>query len=387
VLWEVTVGEYPGTYISGAPLVYRDLVVTGVGSPPGFGRGFIVAYDVNTGKERWRFVTIPGQAMPGNETWAGDSWRKGGAGTWLTGSYDPQSDVLYWGVGNPRPDFDASTRRGDNLYSDSVVALRGTTGELLWHFQFTPGDIHDWDSNQTPLIADRNTTEGVEKRLLWANRNGFYYVLDRENGAFLVGTPFARQNWTEGLDDKGRPIPPGGGRAGVQGVSVYPGAKGATNWWSPSYDRDLDLVFIPVLEEGMIFFGSNQTLPSTGGRGFYTAIRALEAGSGKLVWEHRHQERAEDDNSSGLLSTRGGVVFGADHGSFFALDSRTGKVLWSVETGGVIYTAPVTYMVDGAQCVSIMSGRNLMTFALPEAAVPAAGRGAQETVGGVRAAH
>ena len=156
VLWEVTVGEYPGTYISGAPLVYRDLVVTGVGTPPGFGRAFIAAYDINTGKERWRFVTIPGPGVRGNETWTGDSWRKGGAGTWLTGSYDPVADVLYWGVGNPRPDFDASTRRGDNLYSDSVVALRGTTGQMLWHFQFTPGDTHDWDSNQTPLIADRD---------------------------------------------------------------------------------------------------------------------------------------------------------------------------------------------------------------------------------------
>jgi alcohol dehydrogenase (cytochrome c) len=274
--------------------------------------------------------------------------------------------VLYWGVGNPRPDFDASTRRGDNLYSDSVVALRGTTGELLWHFQFTPGDTHDWDSNQTPLIADRNTAQGLQKRLLWANRNGFYYVLDRNSGAFRLGVPFAKQNWTEGLDDKGRPIALAGNQAGVKGVSVYPGAKGATNWWSPSYDRDLDLVFIPVLEEGMIFFPSAQTLPSTGGRSFYTAIRALDASTGTLVWERRQETRSDDDNTSGLLSTSGGLVFGADHGSFFALDSRTGKPLWSVETGGVIYAAPVTYTMDGEQFVSIISGRNLMTFALPK---------------------
>ena len=366
VLWEVSVGEYPGTYISGAPLVYRGLVVTGVGSPPGFGRGFIVAYDVNTGKERWRFVTIPGQGARGNETWAGESWRKGGAGTWLTGSYDPQEDILYWGVGNPRPDFDASTRHGDNLYSDSVVALRGTTGELLWHFQFTPGDTHDWDSNQTPLIADRNTPQGLEKRLLWANRNGFYYVLDRQTGAFRLGVPFAKENWAQGLDNQGRPIPLARNHTDVQGVSVYPGAKGATNWWSPSYDPDLDLVFIPVLEEGMIFFPSVETLPTTGGRSFYTAIRALDASTGKLVWEHRQQPRADDDNTSGVMSTSGGVVFGADHGSFFALDSRSGNLLWTVETGGVIYAPPVTFTVDGEQFVSIISGRNLMTFALPK---------------------
>jgi alcohol dehydrogenase (cytochrome c) len=368
VLWEVSVGEYPGTYISGAPLVYRDLVVTGVGSPPGFGRGFIAAYDVNTGKERWRFMTVPDPGVAGHESWAGDSWRKGGVGTWLTGSYDPVGDVLYWGTGNPRPDFDATTRTGDNLYSDSVVALRGTTGRLLWHFQFTPGDTHDWDANQVPLIADRNTPQGPEKRLLWANRNGFYYVFDRETGAFRLGVPFAQQNWTRGLDEKGRPLPLENAYASVQGVSVYPGAKGATNWWSPSYDRDLDLVFIPVLEQGMVFFPSAQTLPTTGGRSFYTAIRALDASTGKLVWEHREDQRSEDENISGVLSTDGKVLFGADHGEFFALDSRTGRQLWSVETGGAIYAPPVTYVVSGEQFVSIISGRNLMTFALPREA-------------------
>ena len=373
VLWEVTVGEYPGTYISGAPLVYKDLVVTGVGTPTGAGRAFIAAYDVNTGKERWRFMTIPDPGVPGNETWAGDSWRKGGAGTWLTGSYDPVADVLYWGVGNPRPDFDGSTRRGDNLYSDSVVALRGATGQLLWHFQFTPGDTHDWDSNQTPLIADRNTPQGLEKRLLWANRNGFYYVLDRERGTFVSGVPFAKQNWTPGLDSGGRPLPLPKSQTGVQGVSTFPGAKGATNWWSPSYDRDLDLVFIPVLEEGMVFFPSAQTLPTTGGRSFFTAIRAVDASTGKVVWEHRQETRSDDDNTAGLMSTNGGVVFGADHGSFFALDSHSGNLLWTVETGGVIYSPPVTYKVDGEQFVSVFSGRNLMTFALPRpVAVPAA---------------
>jgi alcohol dehydrogenase (cytochrome c) len=366
VLWEVPVGEYPGTYISGAPLVLRDMVITGVGSPPGFGRGFIAAYDTQTGKERWRFMTVPATGEPGNETWAKDSWRKGGAGTWLTGSYDPDSDVLYWGIGNPRPDFDASTRHGDNLYSDSVVALRGTTGRLLWHFQFTPGDTHDWDSNQTPIIADRNTPQGLEKRLLWANRNGFYYVLDRDRGTFVLGVPFARETWTPGLDPRGRPIPLPDQHAGAQGVSVYPGAKGATNWWSPSYDPELDLVFVPVLEEGMIFFPSRQTLPTTGGRSFFTAVRALDAATGKVVWEHRHEPRAEDDNTAGVLSTRGGLVFGADHGAFFALDARSGELLWSVETGGSVYAAPITYKVDDEQFVSVITGRNVMTFGLPK---------------------
>lgn len=368
VLWEAAVGDYPGTYISGAPLVFRGLVVTGVGSPTGYGRNFIVAYDVNTGEERWRFMTIPASGEPGNNTWLGDSWRKGGAGTWLTGTYDPQADVLYWGVGNPRPDFDASTREGDNLYSDSVVALRGTTGRLLWHFQFTPGDTHDWDANQTPIIADRDTPQGVEKYLLWANRNGFYYVLDRDRGTFLLGVPFVYQSWTTGLDSKGRPMPPADQPISKQGVTIYPGAKGATNWWSPSYDPDLDRVFVPVLEEGMIFFPSRRTLPSTGGRSFYTAVRALDAVSGNLVWEHRHEARSEDDNTGGLLSTRGGLVFGADHGLLFALDSRSGSLLWKVDTGGTIYGAPITYSVDGEQFLTVITGRNVMTFALPKRA-------------------
>jgi alcohol dehydrogenase (cytochrome c) len=387
VLWEVSVGEYPGTYISGAPLVYRDLVVTGVGSPPGFGRGFIAAYDVKTGKERWRFVTIPGPGEHGNETWSGDSWRKGGAGTWLTGSYDPQSDLLYWGIGNPRPDFDRKSRQGDNLYSDSVVALRGMTGRVVWQFQFTPGDDHDWDSNQTPLIADRSTVQGPEKRLLWANRNGFYYVFDRESGAFLRGVPFARQNWAAGLNSAGRPIlaTPNGGS--LQGTPVYPGAKGATNWWPPSYDPTLGLVFVPVLEQGMIFFPSAHTLPSTAGRSFYTAVRALDATTGKLLWEHRQEARSDDSNTAGLLSTRGAVLFGADHGTFFALDSRSGQLLWSVETGGSTYAAPVTYAVAGEQFVSVIAGRSLMTFALPKAVTAKTEPGASAEEEGPAASH
>jgi alcohol dehydrogenase (cytochrome c) len=286
----------------------------------------------------------------------------------VTGSYDPQQDVLYWGIGNPRPDFEPAARKGDNLYSDSVVALRGMTGQLLWHFQFTPADDHDWDSSQVPLLADH----GLEKRLLWVNRNGFYYVLNRETGAFVRGVPYVRQNWAVALDPKGRPIRASMAGTGVQGVAVYPSAKGGTNWWPPSYDPDLDLVFVPALEQGMIFFPSAMTLPSTAGRSLFTAVRALDASTGKLVWEYRHPERLTDPNSSGLLSTRGGVVFGGDHGTFFALDARSGNLLWSTETGGSMYAAPVTYSVGGEQFVSVVAGRNLMTFALPKAPLPKA---------------
>src|SRR5881397_2422041 len=179
--------------ISAAPLAYRDLVVTGVATPDMIrgGQGFIAAYDANSGTERWRFMTITKPGGPGSETWAGNSGREGGAPTWLTGSYDPELDLLIWGVGNPKPVFDAAARRGDNLYTNSAVALRGSTGALVWYFQFTPADDHDWDANQIPVLADQTTPRGTEKRILWANRNGFYYVLDRASGKYLTATPFA----------------------------------------------------------------------------------------------------------------------------------------------------------------------------------------------------
>ena len=367
VIWETTVDpNYPSSYISAAPLALRDLVVTGVGTASKDSRGFIAAYDARTGAQRWRFDSIPGVGMPGNDTWAGDSWKRGGAGAWMTGSYDPQSDTLYWGIGNPKPDFDPGSRQGDNLYSNSVVALRGASGKLLWHFQFSPGDVHDWDSTQIPLIADRMTPQGMQKRLLWANRNGFYYVLDRETGAFLGGAPFVRTNWAQGLDANGRPIRPVQTLEETRGRPVYPGAKGGTNWWPPSYDPVLDRVYVPVLEQGMVFFPTSQTLPSSAGRSFYTAVRALEASTGALVWEHRQPARLLDNETAGLLSTRGGVVFGGDQSRFFALDARSGKLLWQVETGGTIMAAPVTYEVEGEQFVSVTAGRSVLTFALPQ---------------------
>lgn len=363
VLWERRVGPYPGTWISAAPLAFGHLVVIGVTTPPVQGRGYLAAYDVRTGKLRWRFKTIPGPGQPGHDTWAGDSWRVGGAGPWMTGSYDPATDVLYWGVGGARPDFDPSTRKGDDLYSDSLVALRGSTGQLLWYFQSTPGDTHDWDAVQVPMLADRTVEGRAEHRVLWANRNGFYYVLDRRTGAFIRGIPFVHENWATGLDAHGRPIlAPVSNRA--QGRVIFPGATGATNWWPPSYDPDLSLTFIPVLVQGMTFFTTHYSVPKPE-LSFRTAIRAVDAYSGKLVWEHPEPARARDMVVSGLLSTRGGLVFGAADNQFFALDARSGKTLWSSGIAGTTYAAPVTFAVSGQQFVSVVIGRSLLTFALP----------------------
>lgn len=364
-IWNVATSNEPAKYyISSAPLAFKDMVVTGVGNKGG-GIGYIAAFDANTGKERWRFMTIPGPRETGNDTWGGESWREGGAPTWLTGSYDAEQNLLIWGVGNPKPDYDAASRPGDNLYSNCVVALDAATGKLKWHFQFTPHDDRDWDSNQIPVLADWQNGGTTEKRLLWANRNGFYYLLDRESGKFMGATPFVKQNWTDGIDPNGRPIPRKDLARNPQGFMIYPGNVGGTNWWSPSYDAQLGLIFVPVLEQGMVFFPSAKSWPTGSNLSFYTAVRALEARTGKLVWEYKSKPRTSHAEMGSVLSTDAGVLFGADASTFFALDSKTGEELWHVETGGAISSPPVTYQVEGQQFVVISSGKNLMSFALP----------------------
>jgi alcohol dehydrogenase (cytochrome c) len=370
--WRATVAEDYGVYfISGAPLALRNLVVSGV-STRQVGRGFIAAFDAETGEERWRFTSIPGPGEPGNETWAADSWKAGGGPMWLTGSYDVEEDLLYWGVGNPKPDYDAGARKGDNLYTNSVVAVRGTTGKLIWHFQFSPADDHDWDSAQIPVLVNHSTADGTEKRMLWANRNGYYYVLNRVSGDFLLGTPFVYQSWNSGLDANGRPIllPKTEADSAIQGAVIHPSNTGGTNWWSPAYDPQQNLMIIPSLERGLVFFPSLLSWPRDTGRPFYTAVRALDATSGQLVWEYRRPLRNVDPRIGGLLSVEGGVVFGSDQSTFFALDTDTGDLRWSFQTGGKIIAAPITYTVNGIQQVSIAAGGDLLTFSLPAEEIP-----------------
>ena len=229
-----------------------------------------------------------------------------------------------------------------------------------------PADNRDWGANQIPVLVDHEADGSTQKRMLWANRNGFYYVFDRSTGAFLRGTRFVQATWTSGLDARGRPLPPPANDNAKDGQMLYPGAAGGTHWSSPTYYPPRDLMIVPVVEQGMVYFHGVNTPPQSTGRSFYTAVRALDAGTGEKVWEFRRPPRSVDNFMPGLLSTAGGLVFGSDQSTFFALDAETGALLWSVETGGNVRASPMTYAVAGEQYVSIAAGSDFLVFGLPK---------------------
>jgi alcohol dehydrogenase (cytochrome c) len=377
VQWETEVADYHDGYsITAAPLVVEDRVIIGVAGGEFGIRGFVDAYDARTGHRLWRFYTVPAPGEPGHETWGGDSWKAGGAPTWMTGTYDPDLKLLYWGVGNPGPNYQGDVRPGDNLYANSVLALDVTTGQLRWHFQFTPHDEHDWDATQTPILADLMFGGQHRKLLLEANRNGFYYVLDRQTGAFLMARPFVHQTWTDGLDAAGRPKVRPDSRPSPRGSMVYPGDAGGTNWWAPSFDPSGQVLYVQVRERAGIFFNTPDPKPDPDGWYMgsigqspldlpnYLAVRALDASTGSLLWEYRPEGGNVDAGVGGLLSTAGGLVFGGCNSTFFALSAKTGKELWKMQLGGAIWAAPVSYLADGVQQVTVAAGDRLITFSV-----------------------
>jgi alcohol dehydrogenase (cytochrome c) len=358
------------------------MVVTGVAGGEFGVRGFIDAYDAASGKRRWRFYTVPAPGEQGSESWAGDSWRAGGAPTWLTGSFDPQLRMIYWGVGNPSPNFYGEDRKGDNLYSDSIVALDADTGKLRWHFQFTPHDVHDWDAVQIPILVDTTIGNAQRKLLVNANRNGFYYVLDRTNGQFLRAAPFVRQSWADGFDVNGRPVVRPDSAPSREGALVYPGISGATNWESPSYDPTLRLVYVPSIDRGSVFYASPNQRWENGAQhlsgGFSTipddeasvAVKALDVATGEVRWQYVRPMRETHTIVAGVLSTEGHLVFGGDLETFFALDSETGRELWRFDTGGRIVAAPISYRIGERQYIAIAAGRSIFAFAVDAGTPP-----------------
>jgi alcohol dehydrogenase (cytochrome c) len=380
VIWDDTIADSPRGYaITAAPLAVGDLVITGVAGGDFATRGFLDAYDAASGKRRWRFYTIPAPDEPGGDSWQGESYRTGGGPTWMTGSYDPKLGLLYWGVGNPNPDFFGDSRKGNNLYTNSVVALELTTGKLRWYFQFTPHDTHDWDAAQVPVLVDNVAGYPGRKLLAWANRNGFFYLLDRVSGQFLAGASFIRQNWADGLDQTGHPRLRANAIPTAEGVLVYPQTSGATSWWPSSYDPRLQLLFVPTVDVGSIVTASGTGEPDQGeARGgsvqeiqpnelMIPAVKALDVRSGRVVWQHAFPARKPnpDAETGGLTSTTGGVVFGGDLDTFFALDARTGAELWSFQTGGHIVAAPITYELGGRGYVAVAAGTSIFAFSLP----------------------
>ena len=376
LVWNREVADHRGGYSkTAAPLVVKDRIVTGIAGGEYGIRGFLDAYDARTGELEWRTYTIPGPDHPDNLTWAGDSWRTGGSPTWITGSYDPELNLVYWGTGNPGPDWNGEVRPGDNLYSDSVLALDGDTGEMSWYFQFTPHDIHDWDAIQIPVLADIEMDGEPRQAMLWANRNGFYYTLDRATGEFLLGEAFAHQTWAEGLDSNGRPIRRPNTSPSRTGTLVAPIAGGATNWWSPAYSPRTGLLYVNAFDgealfsirdeeyvEGDTYLGGGTETPLPIDH-YHSAIRAIDPATGDVRWEFPMTPRSR----AGVLATAGDLVFSASvDGYFYALDAESGAPLWQISLGGRVNASPMSYAVDGRQFVTMTVGNTLYTFGLHE---------------------
>jgi alcohol dehydrogenase (cytochrome c) len=387
LVWDVKISRPEAGYsLTLAPLVVKDKVIVGpAGGEYGI-RGFLAAYDAKTGKEAWRFYTVAGPGEPGRDTWGGESWKTGGGSIWVTGSYDPETNLTYWGIGNAGPDRNGDSRPGDNLYTASVVALDADTGRLKWHYQFSPHDEFDQDAAQVPVLADIRWLDRPRKVILWANRNGFFYVLDRATGEFLSGRPFVRVTWAEGFDAKGGPRRVPGQEATPLGTLVYPGNQGGTNWYSPSYSPRTGLFYVPAWVnyaslfikrpqtyiEGQYFGGGEGRATDVQGlrtatNNFrteeegYGAILAIDPATGQRKWEYKMTDFTE----AGVLTTASDLLFsGGREGYFYALDARTGASLWTFSVGGPVQSGPVSYAVNGRQYVAVCAGSSLFAFAL-----------------------
>jgi alcohol dehydrogenase (cytochrome c) len=374
LLWEVQYAEKEKHYgATSAPLIVKDTVIVGTSGGDSGVRGFLAAYDAITGKFKWKLWTIPGPGEFG--AWQGDSYLYGGGTTWMPGTYDPELDTIYWTTSNAAPDFVGESRPGDNLYTACVLAIDPSTGKLKWYYQFTPHDLYDYDANETPVLIDREENGKMQHLLVQADRNGFFYVLDRTNGKFLRATPFVEKlTWATGIDSNGRPIT-SDLKPTTQGTRICPGIVGATNWFSPSYNPNTGLFYVMALEGCNLYFGSprkfvkGETYYNTGtkippGEHNQKILLALSVTDGKAAW--RYPQVGKADSWAGTMTTDGGLVFfGDDAGSLEAVDASTGKVLWHFNTGQGLHASPMSYAVDGKQYVAISAGSDVFVFALP----------------------
>ena len=372
VVWDVVAADYrTGHSFTVAPLAVKDLGVIGVSGGEYGVRGFIDAYDAATGKRRWRFYTVPGPGEPGNETWEGDSWKVGGAPAWNTGTYDVVTNQIFWPTGNPAPSNRGAGRAGDNLYSNTLLALNTDTGKLNWYFQFTKHDEHDWDATQVPVIID---TAGGKHLIAQANRNGFFYVIDRTTGKLLSANPYGKTTWSDAKDAEGRPVANQNASPTLEGHTVCPGALGTTNFMAPTYDPQTGLFYVTArdqcdifstapqpYEAGHAYYGSAY-FPSEEAKPYRGFLKAIDPATGQVKWKFEHTS----PTWSGVLSTAGGLVFTGDaEGNFIAMDAAAGKPLWHFQMGGAVYAAPMAFAVDGKEYVAIAAGSAVYAFGLP----------------------
>jgi alcohol dehydrogenase (cytochrome c) len=374
LLWDVEMADYHKHYgATSAPLVVNDLVLSGTSGGDEGDRGFIAAYDARTGRQVWRFSTVPSPGDPAAATWRGRALGHGCAAAWLTGTYDATAGIVYWPTGNPCPDYNGDERQGDNLYSSSVLALEARTGRLVWYYQYTPHNLHDWDAVQTPMLVD----DGSRKLLLQANRNGFFYVLDRTTGHLLVSHPFVHKlTWASGIGADGRPMLLPGSDPSPLGTKACPSLEGATNWMSTSFNPSTHLYYVMALEACSIF--SKSSAWWTPGQSFYggganrvpgehrqKVLRAINPETGETAWEV--PQIGTGDSWGGVLSTAGGVVFyGDDTGALAAVSAATGSPLWHFHTNAVWHASPMTYAVNGRQYIAAAAGGTIIAFALPQ---------------------
>jgi acido-empty-quinoprotein group A len=376
VRWIVELADSKLEYFSTmAPLVLRDHVIVGVSGDVTDIPGFLESLDPETGKIQWRWNTEPESGQPGSETWPkdGDAIRHGGGMTWMTGTYDPGLNLLYWGTGNPNPVLAGEGRPGDNLYTCSIVALNPDTGKLVWYFQPSPHDVHDWDAVETPVLFDAEFKGKPRKLLAQASRNGFFFVLDRATGEHLVTSEFIDQTWASGVDSRGRPIAKAEATPTPDGALVEPGSDGSTNWMAPSFNPQTGLFYVNARRLFSIFYNTVEgKAEGWGGRDrnlwANSTLRALDYRTGKVVWNH---ELGDGESIAGILTTAGHLLFSADNsGNLLALDPATGKTLWHLNMGGKLDASPMTYQLDGRQYLIFAVQDILYAFALPPTQQP-----------------
>ncbi len=375
--WDTELDDWRKNYsASSAPLPAGNLVISGVAGGEHGANGFVAAHDQETGKELWRFATVPGPGEPGSETWQGKDIEHGGAPTWFTGSYDPELDLVYWPTGNPSKEYNGDHRQGDNLYSDSILALDRKTGRLKWYYQFTPHDLWDWDATETSVLVDARWQGQPRQLMLHANRNGFFYVFDRRDGTLLLAKPFVKNlTWASGIGPDGRPVKLPNQDPTPQGTKVCPSQDGATNWFSPSFNPAAGLYYVQTFEKCSIYTKRDQGDWESGksylGGSQKTAddpkperiLKAIDIQTGDIAWSLPQPGPAQ--SWGGTLSTASGlVIFGSDDGALMAADAATGKVLWSFQTNQMWKASPMTYAFDGKQIIAVAAGSNIIAFSV-----------------------